>query len=62
MTCWPGPLVTGTLAAVTATTVEPLAAGEPELIAPLAAALALGVGAIQIVTAGGRIITSADCS
>jgi SulP family sulfate permease len=40
-----------TLAALTATTVVPLAAGKPELIAPLAAALALAVGAVQI--AGG---------
>jgi SulP family sulfate permease len=41
----------GTLAALTATTVLPLAAGRPEMLAPLAAGLALTIGAVQI-TAG----------
>lgn len=41
----------GTLAALTATTVVPLAAGKPELVAPLAAALAIAVGVVQ--AAGG---------
>jgi Sulfate permease family len=39
----------GTLAALTATTVAPLAAGRPEFVAPLAAALALAIGGVQIV-------------
>lgn len=50
----------GTLAALTATTVIPLAAGQPEVIAPLAAALALAVGAVQIAGGLARLGFMAD--